>query len=339
MEKKLNNPIQFSAADVIGISGNKALFGINSKVDSKDIGKYRMLGGFADPEKDSNISQTAEREFFEESGGGKIRNLRRFFEGVVDDHRFRESVHKIWIYAHEAEILNPEILPIKGSGIVSDTDDMESLHWVLLKDINEPWISENIITPHVPAVLEWYRSYENRRMIKEINDSDMFGDFVEIGAGVPLASEIFKYPNASRTISKVTCAYSREAQESTWKLNSNYRAVSLERVKEILDQELQFPDGKSNLSVVTSFQIPEGGCAHGWVGISYKGKSNFYHLTIPEDFTEGSRERKISAIGDSLLRILHSQLQDTHLPNLKLFVDDSLDGKLMRNYKDLFIFY
>lgn len=156
------------------------------------------------------------------------------------------------------------------------------------------------------------------KQIREIHTSDMYGVFVELGVGHPLAQLLYEVPGASQTIEYSISPYSKEMQEQMFHLKG--RSVSKEGVNTILNEIKT--SKKTNTIFVSSFQLGEEGksITHGWVGLEYNGKRMFYHLTLNSgnEFSD-SRKEKIEVLGYVCLNILSAK--------------NDLD-KLEKNYQD-----
>lgn len=165
------------------------------------------------------------------------------------------------------------------------------------------------------------------KQISEIHKSDMYGVFVELGVGHPLAQLLYEVPGASHTIEYSISPYSKEMQEQMFHLKG--RSVSKEGVETILNEIKT--SKKTNTIFVSSFQLGEEGrsITHGWVGLEYNGKRMFYHLTLNagnESFS--SRKLKIEALGYVCLNILDakndlSRLEKTHQDGMIDIIMDS----------------
>jgi len=142
--------------------------------------------------------------------------------------------------------------------------------------------------------------------VSEIHASDMFGVFVEMGCGCPVAEALYDVSGASRTVLASVQPYDEEFSQRMFGLplkNSGARAVSLENVKSILLAVPKLPtfrDERVNSTFVSSFQV--GATTHGWIGIRYKERVRFYHLTLINP--ELTRTQCIDRVGDSCLNLL-----------------------------------
>ncbi len=170
------------------------------------------------------------------------------------------------------------------------------------------------------------------KQISEIHKSDMYGVFVELGVGHPLAQLLYEVPGASQTVEYSISPYSKEMQEQMFHLKG--RSVSKEGVNTILNEIKT--SKKTNTIFVSSFQLGEKGksITHGWVGLEYNGKRMFYHLTLnPGHEFSSSRKVKIEALGYVCLNILGakndlSRLEKIHQDGMIDIIMDSEDNTL-----------
>lgn len=89
--------------------------------------KFRFIGGFLDPEKDTSVEDAVHREAREESGV-EIRDIRFVGSAVVDDWRYRGEKDKIMSLFHVAEY---------ASGTPQALDDIEEARWFDLTALTE----------------------------------------------------------------------------------------------------------------------------------------------------------------------------------------------------------
>lgn len=147
---------------------------------------------------------------------------------------------------------------------------------------------------------------KTEKQIEEIHKSDMYGVFVELGVGHPLAQMLYNEPGASATIEYSISPYSKQMQEQLFFLKT--RSVSQEGVETILDEIKT--SMKTNTIFASSFQLGEKdkSITHGWVGLEFKGQRMFYHLTLPSgNEAISSRKEKIEALGYVCLQILDAR--------------------------------
>lgn len=163
---------------------------------------------------------------------------------------------------------------------------------------------------------------ETEKVIKNIHGSDLYGIFVEMGAGVPVSNLLFSVEGASKTVSKSISLYSKESQLEYGR-PENIRSVSLSGVTSILGKLILdecYNKKDINFILVSSFQIGENICNHGWIGIYYKSELQYYHITIPEYI---SRVDAISRIGLIQINLLHNIIFNTNLTTIGLDISIS----------------
>lgn len=153
-------------------------------------------------------------------------------------------------------------------------------------------------------------SMERKELINEIHKSDIFGCFIETGAGLQLSNWLLSQSGASQTIFHVECPYGKEYSLGIYG-KSNARAVSRERIEHIMTHEQRKWSGKINTIFVNSFQIcadEPNKISHGWYGLmSIDGEIKYYHITLPKGKT---REEYIDLVADIGLRILVNQNEE-----------------------------
>jgi nicotinic acid mononucleotide adenylyltransferase len=170
-------------------------------------------------------------------------------------------------------------------------------------------------------------------IIQQINESDTFVRILEVGAGVPIASEIFNYPGASRTIYSSESYYSRDSFNSIFGENK-YRAVSAEKLKSINDNIGVCKDlckDIYNTVLSTTFQIETtiGKSTHGWISINIRNESiRYYHISL---HYPNSRIEYIKEIGRIGVLLLHAK---NKLVPENCNVDIVLDENLKPLYKE-----
>ena len=73
---------------------------------------------------------------------------------------------------------------------------------------------------------------------RQINlDSNIYGTFVEIGAGQEVVRHFFRAGMASRTIAKTMSAYDRDFSDSIYGKEKDGRYVCKNRLKKMIEQE------------------------------------------------------------------------------------------------------
>jgi nicotinic acid mononucleotide adenylyltransferase len=147
----------------------------------------------------------------------------------------------------------------------------------------------------------------NDTISKLIHESDILGTFIEVGAGQPVARELFNVAKASATIYKAESPYSKKEQERKYPFASKVRSVSKEFIERVIDAEMASGHSETyhNTYYVSSIQLSDAPekLTHGWIGLRYKGIEKFYHITITHYSDE--REKLISMVGAIGLRILY----------------------------------
>lgn len=149
------------------------------------------------------------------------------------------------------------------------------------------------------------------KLIENINSSDIMCAFVEIGAGIPVATAFLDYPEGggSQTVFSVKSPYHKMAQKHLYVLE-NTRSVSFEFCKTIIESEWEntmnnWRNYHSALNTVftSTFQIGPDVCNHGWIGIRYKNaaNTNYFHFTFSKQMTKTDIIEKIQLIGLRLL--------------------------------------
>lgn len=120
--------------------------------------------------------------------------------------------------------------------------------------------------------------------IQKIHASDMFGIFIEMGLGNPVSSKLCEVPGASNTVFCAENPYNGDYSKKLFGIEG--RIVSLEAVRTIMNSAkihyLQKEDPKINTVFVSSFQIGNDNdkSTHGYIGLKYKGKVEYYHMSI-----------------------------------------------------------
>jgi len=154
-----------------------------------------------------------------------------------------------------------------------------------------------------------------KNLIEKIHKSNIFGIFIETGAGVPITANLLSVSGASNTIYMSECPYSKEYFYSTYELDDKYRIISLESLKSVINSKRFFDLFKSekiNTIFVSSFQVGEKNniSTHGWIGLKYKNTLKYYHISIHESLT---RKEYIKRIGENGLKLLLGKNVD--IPN------------------------
>jgi len=165
---------------------------------------------------------------------------------------------------------------------------------------------------------------ETKELIQRINASPYFGIFVEVGAGMPVASAIYAVPGASNTVYSALSPYSKAAQSEIFGEDDN-RSVSKEHVaNDILKlvKRYAFPPSANpdiNLIYHSSFQLGEPGShtvSHGWLGIAVKrpGASVWSMTMIHMTLKQMARPETIAMLEERCVKILGAVLLEEALP-------------------------
>jgi nicotinic acid mononucleotide adenylyltransferase len=145
---------------------------------------------------------------------------------------------------------------------------------------------------------------KQNELITLINESNIYGTFVEIGAGQPVSAAIFGVSGASNTIYRAESPYGKDYQEERYG-TKGIRSVSKEFCEQVLVCLRSEIKPKHTTQYVSSFQIADkpGMITHGWIAVDYLNTVYYYHITLPDSYMD--RERTISIIGSIGLRILY----------------------------------
>lgn len=156
------------------------------------------------------------------------------------------------------------------------------------------------------------------KLVKEIHDSDVYGIFVETGAGQPVANALFNVAGASKTVYYAKSPYHKEIQHNHYGFVG--RSVSLEFVQHVLGNVDAFDVENSNADIntilVSSFQLGDGNSvvSHGWIGFKYKDFIRYYHITLPATFNRELCIKSIANIGLAMLSWRDEQpMQDCYI--------------------------
>ena len=100
--------------------------------------KWRLIGGFADPE-DESYEVAAKRELIEEAGPMEISDLTYETSRKIDDWRYRGEVDKIVTTLFSCDFIY---------GIPKAQDDIIDLNWFDIKDLNTMLKQEELSKEH-----------------------------------------------------------------------------------------------------------------------------------------------------------------------------------------------
>ncbi|MFN8436274.1 MAG: NUDIX domain-containing protein [Cytophagales bacterium] len=111
--------------------------------------KWRLLGGFTDPE-DSNYEEAAKRELLEEAGAIEVGPLSYEMSCKIDDWRYRNEADKIITTVFSCDYI---------FGTAKGQDDIADVDWFAVNDLQK-MIEDNKITPeHLPLINFLYKKY------------------------------------------------------------------------------------------------------------------------------------------------------------------------------------
>ena len=153
---------------------------------------------------------------------------------------------------------------------------------------------------------------EIKKLIEDIYNTDIIAKIVEIGAGLPISSEIFKYAGASKTIYTVESPYSRDAFDRSY-AKCTHRAISAEKLRLINDSmqtKVEMDSKFYNTLIASTFQLGDETnktSTHGWFMLIAKGVTKYYHVSIHQAMSRVEYIEKIGYIG---LNLLHNQNQE-----------------------------
>lgn len=166
--------------------------------------------------------------------------------------------------------------------------------------------------------------------IKAIHEWKLFGEIVEMGCGVPVASALYAVWWASKTVYQSLSPYHKDVQKQL--LGKEFRrSVSAEFVQAMVSRSLpvQTYNGLiSNFQYAASFQLgdketnDENRAAwkpveltHGWIGLrladtlgGWIDNVRLYHLSIREDLSREEIIRKVGQVGIAILYNAHQTL-------------------------------
>lgn len=160
-------------------------------------------------------------------------------------------------------------------------------------------------------------------IVKQIHESDIFGTIVEIGAGNPVSYRLFEVAGASSTVYESLSPYNKQAQIGRFFQDAEFpRSVSMEFVRfitmEIFHDSVFFLSNQ-NMVFVSSFQLGENICNHGWIAFMYNSTLRFYHLSLPTK----DRASLIREIGEIGLQIIWNKNVDNAIPYCDLLIENT----------------
>src|SRR4051812_34885083 len=116
-----------------------------------------------------------------------------------------------------------------------------------------------------------------KEQIEQLHKSDIFGIFIEIGCGVPVAAAMLGVSGASNTIFMSESPYSRDYYKYAYNLDPEsemYRSVSPQYLKYILASgrfDRIYSEKPINTIYAASFQLGEMNdkSTHGWICLKH----------------------------------------------------------------------
>lgn len=115
-------------------------------------GRWRFIGGFADPEDDS-YENAARRELMEESGAIEVTEMIYETSRKINDWRYRNEADKILTLLFSCDFI---------SGIPKAQDDIKDLNWFKLADIQK-MVSDGLTNPeHNELLMILVNKYLNK---------------------------------------------------------------------------------------------------------------------------------------------------------------------------------
>lgn len=148
----------------------------------------------------------------------------------------------------------------------------------------------------------------NRNIIENIHSTDLYGTFIECGAGNEISNILLNVPGASNTVFKCVQPYSKEFQKEEY--GDFDRSVSKEFCNAVIEKEKlnTLHNEKHNFIFVSTWQVSENSSkiTHGWLGINRKDNYNsnvFLHFTMKN--TSGFKRHDINKlVADLSLKII-----------------------------------
>lgn len=128
----------------------------------------------------------------------------------------------------------------------------------------------------------------------------------ETGAGCPVASAILSTSGASAIIYDTHVPYGNDSQEDAGYTDGSFRSVSMEFCANVIARKSA--NVNANAVYVSSFQVGEDKCTHGWIGISHRdfahhgtAVTKYYHITLGVGIPRSAAIRRIGDIGIVLI--------------------------------------
>ena len=149
-------------------------------------------------------------------------------------------------------------------------------------------------------------------------NKDIYGSFVEIGAGQEVARQFFRVGSASTTIAKTMSAYDRDFSNAIYGKEDDGRYVSKNRLINMLNHEYSLieerlrtedhPNTKffAFADTVTTIDYQKKKKGHGWIGIRFQKNSNsqpndfIFHVRLNDQDSKLQQET-VGIIGTNLI--------------------------------------
>ncbi|GIW22369.1 MAG: hypothetical protein KatS3mg068_1376 [Candidatus Sericytochromatia bacterium] len=167
-----------------------------------------------------------------------------------------------------------------------------------------------------------------KNIVEKIHKSDIFGIFIENGAGLPVSSKLLDLDGASNTIYFSELPYSKDYSYKKYNIDLSIRSVSAEYLSKIINYyNYLFQENKINTIYASSFQLGNiNKSTHGWIAFKYKNTLFYYHLSIHQKL---KRKEYINRIGKNALKIIFSR--NEYMPK-DTDIDIVLNSDLTPNY-------
>ena len=144
----------------------------------------------------------------------------------------------------------------------------------------------------------------------------------ETGAGCPVASALLETPGISKILYDAHVPYGKDAQE-----DAGYKAgrvISAEFCKKVMERKSN--NANANSVYVSTFQVEEDACSHGWIGIKVFDYERYYHVTLGKGMSRREAIRRIGDTGIILMANVIGKRLDVSYVDEPLDVDIVLDG-------------
>lgn len=124
--------------------------------------KWRLPGGFVDPQQDESYEEAAKRELMEECGSFEISHPEYLMSKQVDDYRYKDLPDKIYTSLYSCIYIFGK--PVAG-------DDLAEVKWFSIKDLlKDDYIKEHVMQEHIELVKKAIIN-DSRRYKKGISKS------------------------------------------------------------------------------------------------------------------------------------------------------------------------